>query len=570
MARNGRKSQTSPVRIIPLGGLGEVGMNMMVLETDDDAVIIDCGVQFPEYNTPGIERVIPNMEYVESIADRLRAILITHGHLDHIGSIPYLMNTVKAPIYAPRLASEMIRNELRKARHRGGMDVTTVKTRQEYSFGDISAQWLEMCHSIPDSCSIYLDTPQGGIFHTGDFKLDIEPMIGFPTDYQMLSEIGRRGVRLLMSDSTNAEDEGSSLSDRVAAEAIYGAIAEASGRVIIASFSTQVARVQMVADAALALGRRIVLLGRSMIETSELAQQTGHLRIPSELEISMAEANSLPDNQVAIITTGTQGEFAAGVVRMARGDHREVRLSKEDTVILSARTIPGNEMAVNEVRNNLAMRNVRVITSSSRPIHVSGHAKREELKMMFNVLRPQSFTPIHGEFRMLRAHCDLALDMGVPEENVNLIVDGDVLELDGNGVGVSGRVPFGNVLIQGQGQWDPAGSVMEERKSLSHDGIVFVALARQNGKIVGTPQMVTSGFVDSADAPALMRDASEVLSDAIEPVAGKSLDWDETDRLVRAALGRFFSRRTKRKPLITVTEIDVRPERVAGGKRRIT
>ncbi len=539
-------------------------MNMMLLETDQDALIIDCGVQFPEYNTPGIERVIPNMEYVGTIADRIRAILVTHGHLDHIGAIPYLVKTVTAPIYAPRLASEMIRNELRKSRHRGGVDIVSVTPRQEYSFGDFTAQWLEMCHSIPDSCSIYLDTPQGGIFHTGDFKLDIEPMIGSPTDYQMLSEVGRRGVRLLMSDSTNAEDEGASLSDRVAAEAIFRAIAESPGRVIIASFSTQVARVQMVADAAHALGRRIVLLGRSMIETSELAEHTGHLRIPPGLEISMAEANSLPGDQVTIITTGTQGEFAAGVVRMARGDHREVRLTEEDTVILSARTIPGNEIAVNEVRNNLAKRNVRVITSKSRPIHVSGHAKREELKMMFNVLRPECFTPIHGEFRMLRAHCDLALDMGVPETNVNLIVDGDVLELDESGVGVVGRVPSGNVLIQGQGQWDPGGSVMEERKSLSRDGIVFVALPREKGRIVGSPQIVTYGFVDSADAPRLMRDASEVLSNAIEPVARKSLDWNETDRLVRVALGRFFSRRTKRKPLITVTEIDIRPEPVAG------
>ncbi len=564
MPKNRQRRQTSSVRVIPLGGLGEVGMNMMLLETDQDALIIDCGVQFPEYNTPGIERVIPNMEYVGTIADRIRAILVTHGHLDHIGAIPYLVKIVTAPIYAPRLASEMIRNELRKSRHRGGADIVSVTPRQEYSFGDFTAQWLEMCHSIPDSCSIYLDTPQGGIFHSGDFKLDIEPMIGSPTDYQMLSEVGRRGVRLLMSDSTNAEDEGASLSDRVAAEAIFRAIAESPGRVIIASFSTQVARVQMVADAAHALGRRIVLLGRSMIETSGLAEHTGHLRIPPGLEISMAEANSLPGDQVTIITTGTQGEFSAGVVRMARGDHREVRLTEEDTVILSARTIPGNEMAVNEVRNNLAKRNVRVITSKSRPIHVSGHAKREELKMMFNVLRPECFTPIHGEFRMLRAHCDLALDMGVPETNVNLIVDGDVLELDESGVGVVGRVPSGNVLIQGQGQWDPGGSVMEERKSLSRDGIVFVALPREKGRIVGSPQIVTYGFVDSADAPRLMRDASEVLSNAIEPVARKSLDWNETDRLVRAALGRFFSRRTKRKPLITVTEIDIRPEPVAG------
>ena len=422
-------------------------------------------------------------------------------------------------------------------------------------------QWISVCHSIPDSCSIYLDTPQGGILHTGDFKFDNEPMLGLPTDYQALSEIGQRGVRLLLSDSTNAEDDGSAASDRTAAEAIFRAIAEARGRVIIASFSTQIARVQMVVDAAYELGRRVAIIGRSMIESTKLAEEVGHLHIPPGAKITVAEANSLPDDEVIIMTTGSQGEFEAGISRMARGDHREVRLIEDDTLILSARTIPGNEIAVNEVLNNLARRNVRVITASSRPVHVSGHAKQDELKTMFSILRPEYFTPVHGEFRMLKAHREIAIDMGVPEDNVNLILDGDVLEIDVEGVSVVDKVPAGYILIQGQGEWDIDSSVMEERKSLASDGIVMVAMAREDGFLVGKPRIITSGFVDASDEGRLIRDASQALSQAIEPVLADLVDWNEMDRLVRACLGRFFYRRTKRRPLILVTEIELEPGR---------
>lgn len=553
----------SAVRVIPLGGLGEVGMNMMVVETDDDMLVIDCGVQFPEYSTPGIERVIPNMEYIQQHHDRVRAVLITHGHLDHIGGLPHLMRLVNAPIYAPRLAAEMIRRELKKSggRELASVQVNSVRLERDYRFGEFGAQWISVCHSIPDSCSIYLDTPQGGILHTGDFKFDNEPMLGLPTDYQSLSEIGQRGVRLMLSDSTNAEDEGTSRSDRIAADAIYREIAEANGRVIIASFSTQIARVQMVVDAAYELGRRVAIIGRSMIESTKLAEDIGHLHIPPEVKITIGEANSLPDDEVIIMTTGSQGEFEAGISRMARGDHRDIKLVEDDTLILSARTIPGNEIAVNEVMNNLARRDVRVITANSRPVHVSGHAKRDELKTMFSIMRPEHFTPIHGEYRMLKAHTEIAMDMGVSEENVNLILDGDVLEIDVDGVSVSGRVPSGYVLIQGQGEWDIDSSVMEERKSLASDGIVMVSMAREDGFLVGKPRIITSGFVDASDEARLIRDASQALSQAIEPALSDLVDWNEMDRLVRACLGRFFYRRTKRRPLILVTEIELQPGR---------
>ncbi len=562
MSENDFVYDESAVRVIPLGGLGEVGMNMMVVETNDDLLVIDCGVQFPEYNTPGIERIVPNMDYVRRNRDRVRAVLVTHGHLDHIGALPLLMRFVDAPIYAPRLAAEMIRRELRKSgRIFSRVQVNAVRLERSYRFGDFRVQWISMCHSIPDSCSIYLETPQGGIFHTGDFKLDNEPMLGLPTDYQVLSELGQRGVRLLLSDSTNAEDDGTSRSDRVAAEALYAAIAESKGRVIVASFSTQIARIQMIVDAAQELGRRVAIIGRSMIDNTRLAEELGHLHVPSGVGITMAEANSLPDAEVVIVTTGSQGEYQAGISRMARGDHRELRLVEDDTLILSARTIPGNEIAVNEVLNNLAKQNVRVITSDSRPVHVSGHAKRDELKTMFSILRPEFFTPIHGEYRMLKAHREIAIDMGVAEDNVNLILDGDVIEMDERGVSVVARVSSGYVLIQGQGEWDVDGSVMEERKSLASDGVVVVSMAREDGFLVGRPQLVTSGFVDASDEARLMRDASEELMQTIEPALADLVDWGSMKRMVQTCLGRFFHRRTKRRPIILVTEIELQLER---------
>ena len=563
MPENDFVYEESAVRIIPLGGLGEVGMNMMVIETDDDLLVIDCGVQFPEYNTPGIERIIPNMEYVRRNRDRVRAVLVTHGHLDHIGALPHLMRFVDAPVYAPRLAAEMIRRELKRSgRNLSRVQVNSVRLERSYRFGDFGVQWIGVCHSIPDSCSIYLETPQGGIFHTGDFKLDNEPMLGLPTDYQVLSEVGQRGVRLLLSDSTNAEDDGSSRSDRVAAEALYAAIAESKGRVIVASFSTQIARIQMIVDAAHELGRRVAITGRSMINNSRLAEELDLLHIPPGIDITVAEANSLPDSEVVIVTTGSQGEFQAGISRMARGDHREIRLVEDDTLILSARTIPGNETAVNEVLNNLAKQNVRVITSDNRPVHVSGHAKQDELKTMFGILRPEFFTPIHGEYRMLKSHREIAIDMGVAEDNVNLILDGDVLEMDERGASVVGKAPAGYVLIQGQGEWDVDGSVMEERKSLASDGVVVVSMAREDGFLIGRPQLVTSGFVDASDEARLTRDATQELMQTIEPVLGDLVDWNSMERMVKACLGRFFHRRTKRRPLILVTEIELQLESV--------
>lgn len=555
LGRRGRASEV--VKVIPIGGLGEVGMNMMVLESGGDMVVIDAGVKFPELSTPGVERIVPNMEYVASNRDRLRALLITHGHLDHIGAVGNLLETANVPIYAPNLAAELVKSTLGKQGARKA-DVRTIQMGRSYSFGSISAEWLPMCHSIPDAAGIYLTTRLGGIFHTGDFKLDDSPTLGSATDYGALCAIAERGVRLLLSDSTNAMVPGRSGSDALASSAIYGAMAEARGRVIVASFSTQLARVQMVADAAAALGRKLAIVGRGLRDTTELGQRLGHLQMPSDLIIPIRDADGYMDEEVVIMTTGTQGEREAGLVRMSRGEHRDVRLVASDTVIMSSRTIPGNEHPVNEVVNDLARVGVKLITARDRDVHVSGHAASDELKMVLNLLRPEYFTPIHGEYRMLRSHCELAEEMGVHSDNINLITDGQVLELSNAGVNVRGNVPAGGMLIDGKGSWDSDGTVVGERRQLARDGVVFASIASDYDGLIGYPQLATSGFVDAEDVDLLMEDAAEVLIESIDSNGAESLGLGETKQIAKACLERFFNDRTRRRPLIMVTQIDLR------------
>ena len=557
MVIGGAGGSVDSVKVIPLGGLGEVGMNMMLIESGRDMLVIDAGLQFPGPGTPGVERVVPNMEYVEANRDRVRAVLITHGHLDHIGAVPHLLELVDVPVYASRLSADMVMSSLKK---RGGRKarVHVVQPGRSYGFGSMSAEWYPMCHSIPDSCAIYVTTRHGGIFHTGDFKLDDEPRLGGATDYGALSGVADRGVRLLLSDSTNAMVPGRSGSDRLAADSLHGAIAGARGRVVVASFSTQLARLQMVADSAYALGRKLAILGRGMRETCELGRRAGFISMPEGLEIPARDIDGYADDELVIMTTGTQGETEAGLVRMSRGEHRDLRLVAEDTVIMSSRTIPGNEQAVNDVVNDLSRVGVKLITARDRPVHVSGHAARDELKMMFNLVRPEYFTPIHGEYRMLRSHCELALEMGIPGENVNLITDGQVLEMDGAGVRVSGSVASGNVLIHGEGEWDELGSVVRERRRLSRDGVVFVSYGLDAAGLVGYPQLRTAGFVDSSDVGILMEDASQELKESVDLGIRESVALVETEKLARACLERFFYGRTRRRPLIMVTQIDLR------------
>ena len=547
------------LRVLPLGGLGEIGKNMMVLESGDDIVVIDAGVLFPETDMPGVDVVIPNMDYLVENSDRVRALLITHGHEDHIGAVPHLIDALSVPVYAPPMALELIRNKLKQAHLLDAADLRVARAGQPVQIGELTVEWFHVCHSIPDANGIVLQTPLGTVVHSGDFKIDHDPMIGDPTDFSRLTELSGDGVFLLLADSTYAEEEGYTASDRVVADGLHRLIAEAPSRVIVSSFASQIARIQIVADAAAANGRKLAIVGRSMINNTRVARELGHLDMPADTLITTAEAESLPDAQVIIITTGSQGEPSSGLVRMSRGEHREVTIREGDTVIVSASTIPGNEVAVNESIDNLVRLGARVITNRHAEVHVPGHARRDELRMIFNITRPQYFVPVHGEYRMLKANADLAVDQGVRPESSMLLLDGDLLELTADRAEVIEQLPAGHVFVHGLGMWDESGNVVVERRSLSRDGIVTVALARatKSGRLVGDPKIISTGFVHTEDAEGLFADAAEELTAVLDRALAEPLEWDELENLVRTSLGRFLGRRTRRHPLIVTVAIDV-------------
>ncbi len=548
-----------PLRILPLGGLGEIGKNMMVVEYADDIVVIDAGVLFPEVDMPGIDVVIPNMDYLAENADRVRACLITHGHEDHIGAVPHLLNRLNVPVYAPRMAMELIRQKLKNAGLLADAELHTVKPGESIAAGELSVEWFEVAHSIPDACGIAIDTPLGKVIHTGDFKLDHDPVIGEPSDLRQLSRVSSDGVFLLMSDSTYAEEEGASDSDRSVTDGMFALIAEAPGRVIVSSFASQIARIQIVADAAEAFGRKMAIVGRSMIENTKLARELGHLAIADGILVSVAEAESLTDNRVIIMTTGSQGEPSSGLVRMSRDQHREVSIREDDTIILSANTIPGNEVAVNDSINDLVGLGARVITNRQAHTHVSGHARREELRVVLNLTRPQYFIPVHGEFRMLRAHADLAVAQGVDPENSIVLTDGDVLELTPTEAEIVDQEVAGHIFVHGLGLWDEAGNVVVERRSLSREGIVTVSLAidRKNRKVIGEPRLVSVGFVHASDAESLFEDTKDELQSVLERFADENLQLNEFEDMVRAGVGRYLTKRTRRRPLVIPVILDV-------------
>lgn len=543
---------------MPLGGLGEIGRNMLVLEYGEDLVVIDAGVEFPSSDMLGIDMVIPNISYLVHRADHIRGILITHGHEDHIGALPWVLRDISAPVFAPRMAIEIIRDKLKEHGRLGGSDLRVAVAGTPVKLGAFEAEWFSVCHSIPDAMGIALRTPLGTVIHTGDFKIDNDPIIGEPFDYGRLARLCGNGTLLLMSDSTYADEEGSSASDRLVAESLFRLITEATGRIFVASFASQIARIQIVLDSAAASDRKVALMGRSMQNLVRIARELGHLDVPEGVLVAANEANSLPDRRVVFMTTGSQGEPQSALVRLANGEHQDVKLHPGDTVIISATPIPGNETAVFDTINELARRNIRVITSRGNTVHVHGHAQREELRAILNLTRPRYFIPVHGEFRMLRAHAELAMDQGVLENNVFLITDGQILEIGENGGEVVGEAPAGQIYVHGLGEWDEAGNVLTERQVLSRDGIVNVAVAvnRRAGRVIGTPSMSSIGFVHAKDAEQLAEDTIKQLSAELERSNDDRLELSRLEGLIKSSVGRFLYQRTRRRPLIVPVIIE--------------
>lgn len=548
------------LRVIPLGGLGEIGKNMMALECGEDIVIVDCGVQFPEEGMPGVDLVIPDISYLLERADRVRAILITHGHEDHIGALPFVIPLIKAPIYAPKLAHGLIAVKLQEKRASRGASVKAIEPRVEYRISaNFQVTWYRVCHSIPDAMGLAIKTPVGTVIHTGDFKIDHTPVDGHTIDISFLAQKGSEGVLLLLSDSTYAEVPGYTPSESVVGEALDRAIANAPGRVMVATFASLISRAQQVINAAERYHRKVSIVGRSMVDNVNMAAAMGYLSLPEGILVPLEETRKLLPEGVVLLTTGSQGEPTSALVRIANGKHKTVRIIEGDTVIISATPIPGNETIVSRTINNLLRQGAEVLYDRVTTVHVHGHASREELKMVLSLVRPKYFVPVHGEYRHLKAHADLARDLGVARSGIHVLEDGDVLELSEEGAEVVGAVPAAPVYIDGSSQRGNGSKILEDRQALSRDGIVAVILpkGRTTGQPKGYPKIVSRGFLEDRESTELFEELSCLLEGLLAEDGWSGGNGEPPEAKVRETVRKFLYQGTSRRPMIIPVILEV-------------
>ena len=554
---------TSSLRIIPLGGLGEIGKNMMALEYEDDIVIVDCGVQFPEEGMFGVDLIIPDISYLLERLDKVRAILITHGHEDHIGALPFILPQLKCPVYAPRLAHGLITAKLKERRVARDLVVTPIDPGIVHQIGDsFEVSWFRVCHSIPDAMGIAIGTPLGTVIHTGDFKIDHTPVDGRIFDLPSLSHYGDDGVLLLCSDSTYAEVPGYTTSEKVVGEALDRAIGEADGRVLVATFASLVSRVQQVVDAAEKHGRKVSVVGRSMVDTIKVATELGYLKIPEGILVPLSVTRNLPAEEVVLMTTGSQGEPTSALVRIAKQEHRDVNIMAGDTVIISATPIPGNELPVSHTIDRLLRQGAKVLYDRIATVHVHGHASQEELKLVLRLVRPKYFLPVHGEFRHLTAHAQLAWDLDVAKDGIFVMVDGDVLELTEDGSRMDERISAGPIYIDGLTARDDKSEVFSERRSLSKDGVVVVVVttSKDSGEIVGEPVAVSSGFLDESETGNLFEELSFAVAKDLSNSGTrhkKNGENGEFKAKVKETARGFIARSVRRSPMIVPVVLEV-------------
>jgi len=554
---------TSSLRIIPLGGLGEIGKNMMALEYEDDIVIVDCGVQFPEEGMFGVDLIIPDISYLLERLDKVRAILITHGHEDHIGALPFILPQLKCPVYAPRLAHGLITAKLKERRVARDLVVTPIDPGIVHQIGDsFEVSWFRVCHSIPDAMGIAIGTPLGTVIHTGDFKIDHTPVDGRIFDLPSLSHYGDDGVLLLCSDSTYAEVPGYTASEKVVGEALDRAIGEADGRVLVATFASLVSRVQQVVDAAVKHGRKVSVVGRSMVDTIKVATELGYLKIPEGILVPLSVTRKLPAEEVVLMTTGSQGEPTSALVRIAKQEHRDVNIMAGDTVIISATPIPGNELPVSHTIDRLLRQGAKVLYDRIATVHVHGHASQEELKLVLRLVRPKYFLPVHGEFRHLTAHAQLAWDLDVAKDGIFVMVDGDVLELTEDGSRMDERISAGPIYIDGLTARDDKSAVFSERRSLSKDGVVVVVVttSKDSGEIVGEPVAVSSGFLDESETGNLFEELSFAVAKDLSNSGTrhkKNGENGEFKEKVKETARGFIASSVRRSPMIVPVVLEV-------------
>ncbi len=546
-----------PLRILPLGGLGEIGKNMMVLECGEDIIVVDCGVQFPSEDMPGVDLIIPDVSYLAARSHRVRGILITHGHEDHIGALPFVLPDLDAPVYAPRLAHGLITVKLNERRSTRDAVVHAVEPEQPVEFGDnFRATWFRVCHSIPDAMGICIETPWGSVIHTGDFKIDHTPVDGHTIDLPALAERGKNGVLLLCSDSTYAELPGYTPSEQIMGEALDRVVGDAPGRVIIATFASLISRIQQVITAAESHGRHVAFVGRSMVANVQMATEMGYLDALPDTIIPVRDVAGLPPESVVLMTTGSQGEPTSALVRIANGESRDVELMEGDTVVISATPIPGNERAVSQTIDNLLRQGAHVLYDRIAPVHVHGHASQEELKLMLNLTRPRYFVPVHGEYRHLRAHAQLAWELGAAPDGIFVLEDGEILEIDQNGAAITGSIPAGPIYLDGPTVMDTDSMVLRERRSLARDGVVVVcAGVDSDGELTGPIQVAGSGFMDPADA----NHAFKRLAEAVEMGVSGDLPANDPDKAranIRKVARQFLRNDLNKRPMIIPVILD--------------
>ena len=540
------------LRVVPLGGLGDIGRNMLALEAGGEIVVIDGGILFPEEGMPGIDFVLPDITYLVENKKRVKAILITHGHEDHIGALPYVLPELDVPVYCSRLTHGLITVKLREHGKLREAKLNVVEPYSPFKVGRFRVEFFRVCHSIPDAMGIAVITPQGLVVHTGDFKIDHTPVDGHPTDLSALAELTRDGVLLMLSDSTYAEVEGYTPSEQVVGEALDRVIGQAEGRVMVASFASQISRMQQVIDAAVSHGRKVTVVGRSMSGNLNMALKMGYLTAPAGTIVPLKDASRLPHEQVVILATGSQGEPTSALVRIANGEHQDIEIIPGDTVVVSASPIPGNETLVARTIDNLFRQGAKVLHSGIAMVHVHGHASIEELKMMINLVRPKYFVPIHGEYRHLVAHAGLAQSLGIPSSNTFVLEDGDVLELTDKGGSIVDQVPAGHVFMDGKVKWRTDSAVLKERTRLGRDGVVVVGVTidGRTGEIRGEPEATSSGFTDSSESDQIFELVARKVRDNLGQPQSQGLKLDRAKSRIKEIVSETILSETGKRPTV--------------------
>ena len=547
-----KKNHNGKLKIIPLGGLEQIGMNITAFEYEDSIVVVDCGLSFPENDMLGIDLVIPDVTYLKENIEKVKGFVITHGHEDHIGALPYVLKEINVPIYATKLTVGLIDNKLKEHNLLRTTKRKVIKHGQSINLGCFRIEFIKTNHSIQDASALAIYSPAGTVIHTGDFKVDYTPVFGDAIDLQRFAEIGKKGVLALMCDSTNAERKGFTMSERTVGKTFDNIFSEhRNNRIIIATFASNVDRVQQIINSAYKYGRKVAIEGRSMVNVIGTAAELGYLRIPDKTLVEIDQIKNYPDDKVVLITTGSQGESMAALSRMAANIHKKVTIKPNDTIIFSSNPIPGNEKAVSKVINELSRKGADVIFQD---VHVSGHACQEEIKLIYSLVKPKYAIPVHGEYRHLKAQAGIAKDLGIPKENIFILSSGDVLELnEQEPARVTGKVRTGSILVDGLGVGDVGNIVLRDRQHLAEDGIMIVVLTleKHSGNLLAGPDIVSRGFVYVRESEDLMDEARIVVEDAIDVCLDKHItDWGKIKNIIKDSLGDFLWKRTERNPMI--------------------